>query len=405
MNTNVDYKHPAYSEFLPEWDMIGDCVDGERVVKSKKEKYLPHPADKKDADDKDNSRYKSYLARASFLNATGRTLSGLLGIAFGKPVKISVSGGVEYLETDIDGQGQPLTQMIRDALSQNLQRGRAGLLSDFSGSGVQFEANKGRPYIRLFTAKEIINWRVTNGKTSLVVLQYQEPVDTEDFELKMQKNWIELRLIDDVAHSRRWYEDGDIKVTDWIVLSDATGKPLSELPWSWIGSMNNDHTPDAPPLADIAYLNIKHYQAEADIAESAHTVGQPMIALTGLDNTWVQDHLKDGFNVGSRKGVLLPVGGDMKYAQPEDRNIRLSEKAAKLTKQISDGKKNGRTGAKKDKAEEGLKRQQSEVEVLKKRYELLSSGVEDVNKEMAAFEAAQTRWCWSNVSSRRAWQA
>lgn len=36
MNTNVDYKHPAYNEFLPEWDMIGDCVDGERVVKSKK---------------------------------------------------------------------------------------------------------------------------------------------------------------------------------------------------------------------------------------------------------------------------------------------------------------------------------------------------------------------------------
>ncbi|QZY66107.1 hypothetical protein K7H99_08785 [Providencia rettgeri] len=69
--------------------------------------------------------------------------------------------------------------------------------------------------------------------------------------------------------------------------------------------------------------------------------------------------------------------------------IRLSETAAKLTKQISDGKKNGRTGTKKDKAEEGLKRQQSEVEALKKRYELLSSGVEDVNKEMAAFEAAQ----------------
>ncbi|WP_272654045.1 hypothetical protein, partial [Providencia sp. PROV091] len=69
--------------------------------------------------------------------------------------------------------------------------------------------------------------------------------------------------------------------------------------------------------------------------------------------------------------------------------IRLSEMAAKLTKQISDGKKNGRTGTKKDKAEEGLKRQQNEVEALKKRYELLSSGVEDVNKEMAAFEAAQ----------------
>lgn len=43
MNTNVDYNHPAYTEFLPEWNMIGDCVDGERVVKSRGEKYLPHP--------------------------------------------------------------------------------------------------------------------------------------------------------------------------------------------------------------------------------------------------------------------------------------------------------------------------------------------------------------------------
>ncbi|HHJ1233412.1 TPA: DUF4055 domain-containing protein [Proteus mirabilis] len=324
MNTNVDYKHPAYNEFLPEWDMVGDCVDGERVVKSKKEKYLPHPADNKDEDDKGNERYKRYLARASFLNATGRTLSGLLGIAFSKPVKISISGDVEYLETDIDGQGQPLTQMIRDALSQNLQRGRAGLLSDFSGSGIQSEANKGRSYIRLFTAKEIINWRVTNGKTSLVVLKYQEPVDTDDFELQMQNNWIELRLVNNVACSRRWYEDGDIKVTEWVVLKDAHGIPLRELPWSWIGSMNNDHTPDAPPLADIAYLNIKHYQVEADIAESAHTVGQPMIALTGLTDDWVERHVSEGFTVGSRKGVLLPQGGDMKFAQPEDRNIQIN---------------------------------------------------------------------------------
>ncbi|MGP0180042.1 DUF4055 domain-containing protein, partial [Escherichia coli] len=96
----------------------------------------------------------------------------LLGIAFSKPVKISISGGTKSLEADIDGQGQPLTQMIRDALSQVLQRGRAGLLSDFSGAGIQTEADKGRPFVRLFTAKEIINWRVTGGKTSLVVVKY-----------------------------------------------------------------------------------------------------------------------------------------------------------------------------------------------------------------------------------------
>ncbi|PHM22227.1 DUF4055 domain-containing protein [Xenorhabdus ehlersii] len=324
MNTNVDYRHPAYTEFLLEWNMIGDCVDGERVVKSRKEKYLPHPADKKAKDDPHNERYKKYILRASFINATGRTLSGLLGIAFNKPVKIDIAGGVEYLETDIDGEGQPLTQMIRDSLSQVLQRGRAGLLTDFSGAGVQSEANKGRPYIRLFTAKQIINWRVTHGKTSLVVVHYKEPRDADDFELQMVDHWIELRLIDGIAYSRRWRRYNDLTIGEWVELKDASGNPLTELPWSWIGAANNDHTPDAPPLADIAYVNIKHYQAEADIAESAHTVGQPMVALTGLDDNWADKYFSGGFTVGSRSGVLLPKGGDMKFAQPEERNIQIT---------------------------------------------------------------------------------
>ncbi|WP_277395777.1 DUF4055 domain-containing protein [Proteus mirabilis] len=34
--------------------------------------------------------------------------------------------------------------------------------------------------------------------------------------------------------------------------------------------------------------------------------------------------MSDGFTVGSRKGVLLPQGGDMKFAQPEDRNIQIT---------------------------------------------------------------------------------
>ncbi|AHF77909.1 Phage structural protein [Sodalis praecaptivus] len=323
---DIDYRHPAYAEFLPEWEMIGDCVDGERKIKKKKGKYLPHPSDDSANDDPQGIRYSSYLKRAAFINATGRTLSGLLGIAFNKPPKIELSGGIEDIASDADGEGQPLSQLIRDALSQNLQRGRGGILTDFTGTGTQTQATKGRPVLRLFTAKQIINWRVTNGQTSLVVLHFEEPINDEaGFQLTMQRHWIELRLINGIAHARKWSEgDRAISGSDLRPLSDANGIDLKELPWSWIGSSNNDHTPDAPPLADIAYVNIKHYQAEADIAEAAHTVGQPMVALTGLDEQWADKYLADGFKVGSRKGVLLPKGGDMKFAQPEERNILIA---------------------------------------------------------------------------------
>lgn len=325
-DSNIDYRHPAWAEFFPEWEMIGDCVDGERKIKKAGKKYLPHPSDDSVNDDPTGSRYDSYKNRASFLNATGRTLSGLIGIAFNKQPVIELKGGIEDMAEDADGEGQPLAQFIRDALSQTLQRGRAGVMTDFTAREERKADNKGRPVLRLFTAKQIINWRVTNGKTSLVVVRYQEPVDDPDgFELTMKTFWIELRLIDGVAHWRNWVQGNDtITSTDLTPFTDAASVPLKELPWSWIGASNNDHTPDAPPLADIAYLNIKHYQCEADLAEASHTVGQPMVALTGLNDDWTEKYLPDGFVVGSRKGVLLPVGGDLTFAQPEDRNLILS---------------------------------------------------------------------------------
>ncbi|HAF1587739.1 TPA: structural protein, partial [Salmonella enterica] len=80
-DSNINYRHPAYSEFLPEWQMVGDCVDGERAVKKQREKYLPHPGDEGQNSEQDRERYKAYLKRAPFINATGRTLTGLIGIA------------------------------------------------------------------------------------------------------------------------------------------------------------------------------------------------------------------------------------------------------------------------------------------------------------------------------------
>ncbi|OAT53642.1 coiled-coil domain-containing protein [Providencia heimbachae] len=71
-----------------------------------------------------------------------------------------------------------------------------------------------------------------------------------------------------------------------------------------------------------------------------------------------------------------------------DRLISGLRKQHELQTQISNGKKKG-SGGKKDKAAEELKRQQNEVAALNKRFELLSTGVADANRDMAIFEAVQ----------------
>ncbi|HDI3023591.1 DUF4055 domain-containing protein [Cronobacter sp. EKM101R] len=324
---NIDFHHPAWSEFADEWQMVTDCVDGERAVKRKGKRrmvYLPHPSSDWQTSDPECIRYDAYLKRAPFLNATGRTLQGLLGIAFAKPLKIELTGALEVLAGDVDGQGLSLDQLARDAVSQSLQKGRAGILTDYTGSGEQPLARTGRPLLKLYKAAQIINWRVTNGKTSLVVLKEWEAVDLPDeFRLELRLKWTELRLIDGKAHVRIWKQSAEegVKATNLAPIRDKAGKALTDLPWSWIGANNNDHTPDAPPLADIASMNIKHYQAEADIAEIAHLCGNPTPTAAGLSMEWADKYLKDGIRIGSTTGVLLPAGGKLEIVQAEDRNL------------------------------------------------------------------------------------
>jgi len=117
----------------------------------------------------------------------------------------------------------------------------------------------------------------------------------------LHPKWTELRLINGLAYFRIWTEEENkgIKATELTPFRDRTGAHIDELPWAWIGANNNDHTPDAPPLSDIAWLNVKHYQAEADIAEIAHQTGNPTVTATGLTESWADKYQKEGVRTGS----------------------------------------------------------------------------------------------------------
>lgn len=84
-----------------------------------------------------------------------------------------------------------------------------------------------------------------------------------------------------------------------------------------------------------------------------------------------------------------------------DRLISGLRKQHELQTQISNGKKKG-SGGKNDKAAEELKRQQNEVAALNKRFELLSTGVADANRDMAMFEAVQKLGTKATVKQKEA---
>lgn len=349
MSVNVDTQHPEYALNSVEWRMIRDCVAGERAVKAAGCLYLPHPSSYDSTNPKEVKRYKAYKQRAVFLNATARTLNALLGIAFAKPVQINLGTQLAPLADDVDGSGLPITQLLRGTMSEVLQSGRAGFLVDYSRTA-QFdefgnalpqtaaEMSANRVNIFMYTADQIINWRTTNGKDTLIVLKEKEDLSTadpDDFAHSDVTIWTELRMVEGKAYARRWFYNADTREvqmdlprgfnkTELVPLLDASGSPLTELPFCWCGAVDNNASPDPAPLSDIASINIKHYVAEADVAEIAHIVGQPTMIASGLTQSWADKYLKNGIAFGATKGVMLGQNMSAQLLQAEERNLSVA---------------------------------------------------------------------------------
>ena len=72
----VDSTHSDHDVNLPAWLRARDVFAGQGAVKAGSERYLP----RLDAQSEDESN--AYRARASFFNATARTVDGFVGLIF-----------------------------------------------------------------------------------------------------------------------------------------------------------------------------------------------------------------------------------------------------------------------------------------------------------------------------------
>lgn len=340
---NVAFTRSEVLSQLPKWDEVRDCLKGERVVKEAGTKYLPQP--QLTGDDKDD-RYKAYKKRAVFYNVTGRTAQGLVGQVFSKDPSVELPTGVEFFESDIDGAGSTIEQQSKGVVSDILATGRAGLLADFPSlkdgqvaTKADIEAGRIRPRVVPYTAEQIINWRQNNvgGETllTLLVLTENAIVTDDGFEFKTEPRWRVLRLqnfgnrdlsfvIVEVWRKKDKPKDKEdiYEIADGpFELKDYRGQPLKEIPFTFVGSTNNDADVDDTPLYDIASLNLAHYRNSADVEESSFLVGQPTLVLSGLTQDWVDKNMAGGVAFGSRSAIMLNQGASGDLIQADANNL------------------------------------------------------------------------------------
>lgn len=330
---NVSYIRPEVVKAMPRWNLIADCLEGEDVVKEKKDKYLPIPHAESGGTVTD-ARYQSYIMRAVFYGVTARTLTGLVGQVFGRDSLITLPEGLLQLVEDVEGTGTGLEQQAKKALEYVLSFGRGGLLADYPKTNgtvtkAQIDSGEMRPIVKLYDPRNIINWRTkkVGAKTLLCLVVLRETIDVEDdgFETKTAVAYRILKLSKENVYTVEVYrentENGKTVVVQHeppITPTKADGSTFDVIPFTFFGPENNDAEMDTSPLYSMATLNMAHYRNSADYEDACFIAGQPTPVFSGLTEEWVKNVMNGKVFLGSRGGIMLPKDGQasMLQAQP-----------------------------------------------------------------------------------------
>jgi hypothetical protein len=324
-------KHPQYVERLGEWIQMADTYAGERSVKAKRLDYLP--ATEGMVQDGMNTPqapgwkdYEAYLLRAYFHDAVKDAVKAMVGIMHNKPAVIHLPPRLAGMVDKATVQGEGLQMLLRRINVAQLVYGRCGLLVD-APDGV--DVNKALPYISFYDPLRIINWdagRINEGVNALDLVVLDEGSYTrEGFTWKTERKYRILarggiEALKGGSDGRPdenapfgvavKVNDTNMPTVDDFKTPSIGGRPLTKIPFAFIGANDLVPEPETPPLLGLSNLSLAIYRAEADYRQTLYMQGQNTLVVIGGN---VDEAAPQQLRIGNKGMLDIRIGGDAKY--------------------------------------------------------------------------------------------
>ena len=278
-------------------DLINCLLGGTDAMLKAGQKYLPRET--KEGEE----NYQNRLNRTILFNGFGRTISYLTGQVFIKPVTlkedvpIAIRGGVkeEGYSEDIDLKGNNIDVFLSKVFAKGISDGVTCILVDYPQVGkdvvltvAEAKSQGIRPYWIHIPVSSIIGWKTERrrGKEIFTQVRIKEIVEIEDPENTYNvKEVSRIRLLEPGRYEvweeqenapgsntpqsdeDRWklVESGPTSIKEMIPLAVfMPGEKISALT-------------SRPPLEDLAYLNLCHWQSTSDQTNILHFTRLPIL--------------------------------------------------------------------------------------------------------------------------------
>jgi hypothetical protein len=280
----------------PHWGLIETLLGGTYKIRKGHRKYLPQEPREQDIS------YDARLLRSVLAPYYVRLERMLAGMLTRKPVRLDdVPDVIREQLFDVDLQGNDLQTWLFAASRICIRYGHVGVLVDAPAAG-----QNGRPYWVTYTPREILGFRteLKDGKQELTQLRLAEKIVVPDG-LYGEKQVEQVRVLTPGAFEiHQKDQKGD------FIIVDEGRTSLSEIPFSVAYSNRMGILESLPPLADIAELNLQHYQVQSDLSNQLHISAVPMLALFGFPAA------AEEISAGPGEAMALPEGSDARYIEP-----------------------------------------------------------------------------------------
>jgi hypothetical protein len=269
----------------------------------------------------DTETYTAFKGRGYFLNATARSIEGLVGLLFRKAPQAQYPDALAVYAEDLTRTGQSAAKMAEQIAEEILTAGCVGVLIDHpetvEGDTVAAREAQGvRPYARLYAAESILGWKETTIGAERVISQVRlkEAVELDDDadEFKSQKvERVRVLDLENGAYRVRVFEKvrnkgGDI---DWVQLEadrfpQIAGQRLNRIPFRFVTQRGAEAVMPKPPLLDLADVNCAHFNDSCLYQWGIMWTANPTPCFVNLD-------LSEGEKValGSSGGLSFREGG------------------------------------------------------------------------------------------------
>lgn len=287
-------KHEEYQDMSSRWDLVDALFEGEHGVHEEGETYLPR------LQGEDDKAYQARLKMTPVFGAFPRTVLGLRGMMFRKPMSVELPPAVAEMAKDIDLAGTTLQGLAQEVVEDALVYGRVGLLVDYPQAPPN--ATKAdavilnlRPMIVKYDAEAIYNWRTEriNGATVLSQVRLEETEEVQDpkdeFKTTTEKRYRILDLFEG-KYRQRLFKDvaqngtvtGEMQIGE-DVYPTMNGQPMDFIPFVVIGVDCIGIDVEAPPLIDLATTVLHHYQQATSYERGCFFSGLPMFNIFGVN--------------------------------------------------------------------------------------------------------------------------